>query len=149
MKRTQAFVYPVFFLCVVCTTTIAAAAERFTPLAPVPGVRIIDSSEAYPGGRYEATNMIDGREHSEYSSSSKGTETFISFDLGEPTLVAGFHHVDRRDPATVDAAQLAFSNDRDFKNVIATAEIDHVGTSGEQPSPPCPNRSRHGSSVGT
>jgi alpha-mannosidase len=130
MKRANAFVSPVLLLSLICTTTIAAAAERFTPLALVPNARIIDSSEAYPGGRYQVTNMIDGWGHSEYSSSSKGTETFISFDFGEPTLIAGFRHVDRRDPATVDAAQLTFSNDRDFKNVIATAQIDHVGTSG-------------------
>ena len=60
MKRAQAFAYPVFFLCVLCATTIAAAAERFTPLSPVPGVRIIDSSAAHPGGRHEATNIIHG-----------------------------------------------------------------------------------------
>ena len=130
MKLTKLFVYPILLLSVVFTSPIAAAAERFTPLSLVPSVRIIDSSEAFPGGRYEVTNMIDGWGHSEYSSSGKGTETFISFDLGKETLVAGFHHIDRRDPATVDAAQLTFSNDRDFKNVIATAEIDHLGTSG-------------------
>ena len=130
MNCTKAFVYPALFLCVICSTAISAAAERFTPLAPVPSLRIIGSSEEFPGGRYQVTNMIDGRGESEYSSSGKGTETFISFDFGQPTLVAGFHHVDRRDPATVDAAQLTFSNDRDFKNVIATAEIDHAGTSG-------------------
>ena len=130
MNRTKAFVYPAFFLCAIYTVTIAPAAERFTPLAPVSGARIIDSSEAYPGGHYKVTNLIDGWGHSEYSSAGKGIETFVSFDFGEPTLIAGVHHVDRRDPATIDAAQLTFSNDRDFKNVIATAEIDHVGTSG-------------------
>ena len=130
MKLTKAFVYPVFFLCVICRTTTAAEGARFTPLAPVADVRIIDSSEAYPGGRYEATNMTDGQGRTEYSSSSKGTETFISFDFGKPVPIAGFHHVDRRDPATVDAGELTFSDDRGFEDVIATSEIDHVGTSG-------------------
>ncbi len=130
MTRTTAFVHAALLLLAIFTTTIASAAERFTPLSSVSGVEIIDSSEAYPGGRHEVTNMIDGKGDTEYSSSGKGIETFISFDLHRPTLVAGFHHVDRRDPATVDAARLTFSNDRDFKNVIATVEIDHVGIRG-------------------
>ena len=130
MNRTMAFVCPLVLLSAICATTIATAVERFTPLVPVPGVRIIASSEAYPGGNFEATNMIDGWENSEYAASGAGTDTFISFDFGEAVTIAGFHHVDRRDVATIEASQLTFSNDRDFKEVIGTAEIDHVGMSG-------------------
>ena len=130
MKLTKTFALPAFLLSAICTTTIDAVAERFTPLVPMPGVRIIESSEACPGERFKVTNLIDGWGDSEYASYGKGTETFVSFDLGEAVTIAGFRHVERRDPATIEASQLTFSNDRDFKEVIGTAEIDHVGTSG-------------------
>ena len=111
-------------------TNLQTTGRQFHPLVPLRTVRIVAASEAFPGGRFEASNLLDGWGHSEYSSASRGTETFIDFDLGKPTLVAGFRHLDRRDPATVDTAELVFSNTADFAHVIAAVEINHVGTSG-------------------
>ncbi len=104
-------------------------AGKFTPLI-VQAAKIVDSSVAYPGGRYEATNLLDGEAATEYSSASKGTETRIDFDLGREVPVAGFRHTDRRDPATVARARLTFSNTADFAKIAATVDVQHANTPG-------------------
>jgi len=88
----------------------------------------VASSEAYPGGRYEATNMLDGDDRSEYSSASKGKETFIDFDFGRPTLIAGLRHLDRADPATVATSRLTFSDTPDFQATLAVVDVQHANT---------------------
>lgn len=110
------------------------ARAQFTPLVPLDTPAIINSATAYPGGSYEADNMVDGiadgSRSSEYASASKGTDTFIVFDLGKPTRIAAFKHVDRFDPATVAAADLVFSNHSDFSEVIATVAVKHANERG-------------------
>ncbi|HUT90075.1 MAG TPA: discoidin domain-containing protein [Thermoguttaceae bacterium] len=112
----------------------ATPPRQFTPLVPLETPAIIQAAEAYPGGAYEAENMIDGvadgRRRSEYASASKGTDTFIDFDFGKPTPIAAFKHVDRFDPATVAAADLVFSDDADFKTVVATVKVKHANARG-------------------
>ena len=105
------------------------APGHFTPLVEV-RPKIVASSVAYPGGRYEVGNMIDGNIRTEYSSAGKGTETFIDFDFGRAVPIAGFRHVDRSDPATVAKARLSFSDVADFKNVTGTLEVQHANTRG-------------------
>jgi len=116
------------------TGAAGAKTARFTPLLPLSGLRIIGSAEAYPGGNYNVENMIDGvadgSHRSEYSSAGRGVETFIDFDFGKPTRIAGFRHVDRFDIATVKAAELIFSNEADFGKVIARVKVDHANTRG-------------------
>jgi len=108
--------------------------SAFTPLVLLPHPAIIKSAPAYPGGNYEADNLVDGvadgSHRSEYASASKGTDTFIDFDFGKPTQIAAFKHVDRFDPATVDTADLIFSGDADFKSVIATVPVKHANERG-------------------
>ncbi len=86
----------------------SSLAEGFTRLVPIPSPRISASSEEYPGGNHKAVHLLDGKPQSEYSSSSMGTRTFVEFDLGEATKVAGFRHLDRNDPATIAESELSF-----------------------------------------
>ncbi len=104
-----------------------APAAEFTLLTPVPTLKIIGSAEAFPN--MEAELLIDGTPAA-YASNGKGTETYVDFDLGQPTQIGGFKHVDRPDPATVDTAQLIFSDRPDFSEPIRTVEVDHVNTLG-------------------
>ncbi len=98
--------------------------NHFTRLVALPAPKIIASAEAYPGGGYEAANLTDGETRTEYSSAGKGTNTFVEFDFGAPTLIAGFRHVDRNDPAIVAASELVFS-DAGGK-VVATVPVAHA-----------------------
>ena len=123
-----------------CLTAVALEPEvgssllRFTPLVKLDGPEIVAASAAYPGGGYEVDNIIDGLaeggRQSEYSSAGKGTETFIDFDFGTPRPIAAFKHVDRFDPATVDTAELVFSNQPDFESVLARVAVKHANTRG-------------------
>ena len=80
----------------------------FTRLEQVPAPKIVASAEAYPGGNHNVGNIIDGKPRTEYSSNTKGTNTFIEFDFGAPINVAAFRHVDRNDPATIASSELTF-----------------------------------------
>ncbi|HID76425.1 MAG TPA: hypothetical protein EYP56_10560 [Planctomycetaceae bacterium] len=120
-----------FLLTAICSTgTPAWAAQvrgQFTPLAEV-RPKILLSSPAYPSGRHNAGNLIDGDVRTEYSSASKGVGTFVDFDLGQPMAVAGFRHLDRNDPATVARSRLTFSNDPQFGEVLKTIDVEHPAT---------------------
>jgi hypothetical protein len=83
---------------------------RFTRLAPLPPPRIVASATAYPGGAFNVANLLDADPRTEYSSASLGTNTFVRFDFGQATAIAGFRHVDRNDPATVQGSELAFAD---------------------------------------
>ncbi len=107
-----------------------ASAAGFRPLIALPAAKIIRSAAQYPTGNLAAGNLVDDNVQSEYATASKGTDTFIDFDFGKPTPIAGFRHVDRRDPATVDTAELVFSDRSDFSRVIATVEVKHANTRG-------------------
>ena len=69
-------------------------------------------------------NILDGIAATEYSSDNKGTNTFIEFDFGTPTTLAGFRHVDRNDRATVAASELIFL-DANGKT-LALVTVPHV-----------------------
>jgi len=103
-----------------------AAAGRFTPLTPLAAPKLLASSEPYPG--MPATNLLDGKEHTEHSSNGKGTATFLELDFGRPVRVAAYRHVDRADPATVGAADLVFSDTPDFAKPIARVSVPHANT---------------------
>ncbi|MHC4070758.1 MAG: discoidin domain-containing protein [Planctomycetota bacterium] len=105
----------------------SSSAAEFTPLTPTQAPQVIGCAEAFPGMGAEL--LVDGSSLA-YASNDKGTETFVDFDLGRPTRIGGFKHVDRSDPATVDTAQLVFSDRNDFSELIRTIEVDHVNTPG-------------------
>jgi alpha-mannosidase len=100
----------------------------FTRLGQLPPPKIVASSEAYPGGGYNVTNIIDGKPQTEYSSNAKGTDTFIEFDFGAPVSVAAFRHLDRNDPATIASSQLTFLDDGGTK--VGTVPVKHVNQRG-------------------
>ncbi len=100
----------------------------FTRLKQLPTPKIVASSEAYPGGHYDVRNIIDGKAQTEYSSNAKGTNTFIEFDLGAPTSVAGFRHVDRNDPATIASSELTFLDASG--GAVSTVPVKHVNQRG-------------------
>jgi alpha-mannosidase len=85
---------------------VAVPAAGYTRLMPLPAPSITSASEDYPGGNHKAQHLIDGDPRTEYSSNSKGTATFVEFDLGRSVGLAGFRHLDRNDPATVAASEL-------------------------------------------
>jgi hypothetical protein len=80
----------------------------FTRLEPVPAPKVGLSAEAYPGGRYNPTNLTDNDPSTEYSSNNKGTDTFVEFDFGSVKAISAFCHVDRNDPATIATSELVF-----------------------------------------
>jgi hypothetical protein len=85
-----------------------AGASGFTRLMPLPKPEILTNSPAYPGGAHEAVHLLDGDPRTEYSSSSRGTNTVVEFNFSGPVLLGGFRHVDRADPATVASSELSF-----------------------------------------
>jgi hypothetical protein len=97
---------------------------------PLRNPTIVAHSPAFPGGRYEAVNLLDGCVRTEYSSAGRGIGTFVDFDFGAPVTIAGFKHVDRNDPATVAVAKLVFSADPGFKSPIAAVAIVHANARG-------------------
>lgn len=80
----------------------------YTRLVPLPAPTLASWAEEYPGGHHRVWHLVDGDPRTEYSSSSKGTGTFVEFDLGDTVAVAGFRHTDRNDPATVSVSELVF-----------------------------------------
>ena len=47
-----------------CVSTLALAAG-YTPLLPAPTPRITSNAVAYPGGSYNAGNLLDGKDTTE------------------------------------------------------------------------------------
>ena len=102
--------------------------NHFTRLEALPAPKIVASSEPYPGGNYDVTNILRNRRQKEYSSNAKGTDTFIEFSFGAPTQIAAFGHVDRNDPATIAASKLTFLDGAGA--VISTVPVKHVNQRG-------------------
>jgi hypothetical protein len=106
----------------------AGLPNGFTRLEQLPAPKIVASAEAYPGGRYNVSNITDGKIKTEYSSNAQGTNTFIEFDFGAPTRVAAFRHVDRNDPATIAFSELTFLDGSG--GVVGEAQVKHVNQRG-------------------
>lgn len=81
--------------------------------------KIVSAAEPYPGGRHNATNLVDDDSKTEYSSNGAGTNTFVEFDFGKPTKILAFQHVDRNDPATIAKSELTLldENGAEVKSV--------------------------------
>ena len=108
----------------------AARGAAWTPVLPLDSPAIIGSSEAFSSGAWKPANLVDGDLHTEYASASKGVGTHVDFDFGKPVLVAGFKHIDRKDPATVKSAKLLFSSQPDFRSPITTVPVQHANEAG-------------------
>ena len=117
---------------------------NFTRLEPL-AAHVVSSSEPYPGGRYDPTNLLDGILATEYSSNGKGTNTYVEVDFGAPESVAVVRHIDRNDPATVAGSVLTFLTASN--QVLATFSITNVNRRGGEtlftlPSPVTAQRAR-------
>lgn len=108
----------------------ARAADQFTRLTPTPAPKVIDSAEPYPGGNYGPERLVDGSIATENSSNGKGIGSFVVFDFGRALPLAGFEHVDRRDPATVGQSKLVLADEPSFAKPLGEVAVKHVGTSG-------------------
>ena len=135
MNFSKAAFRALFILAVPCLLSLAYRVESaeassvparadFVRLVRLPNPTITGSATPYRGGGNEATNMLDGVLRSEYASQAKGTNTFIEFDFGKPTLIAGLRHVDRNDPALVVSSELVFMDSNGA--VLATTPVTHV-----------------------
>lgn len=69
-----------------------------------------------------AENLMDGKSPDQYFSDSKGTQTFIEFDFGEPTAVAGFRHTGNRTRTIAGSADL-------YRRVGTQSGLRFYGTS--------------------
>ncbi len=118
------------FMTLVCPAAVLGDALSFTPLAELPAPKILGHAEEFPGGNYAAEHLVDDRAQSEFASNGQGTDTFVDFDFGHPVAVQGFQHIDRHDVATVAEAELVFSNQQDFGDVIARETVKHIDASG-------------------
>ena len=78
---------------------------RFTRLVPLPAPKVAGHAEEYPGGMFNAENLVDGDARTEHSSNGKGTESFVEFDFGTLVPLAALTHHDRAAPATVAASE--------------------------------------------
>ncbi|MFI5380615.1 MAG: glycoside hydrolase family 38 C-terminal domain-containing protein [Tepidisphaerales bacterium] len=108
----------------------AAAGEAgFTRLAPTDRPKVIAAAPAFPGGAYEADNILSEPTaqglRRDYASQGQGTKTFVDFDLGRSLTVAAFRHVQRATVDTVVSADLIFSDQPDFKVALATVHVQH------------------------
>ena len=113
--------------------SVGAEAAGYTRLVPA-GVKIISAAKAFPGGGYNAENVLKPPAPSgyraEYASHGLGAKTFIDFDLGAPVRVAAFRHIQRRTPDTIAEADLVFSDAADFGHELARVKVKHVDEPG-------------------
>ena len=116
----------------VCATRVAGAAA-FQRLERLPAPKIIAAAAAFPGGGWEADNLVKpsapGGYRPEYASHAKGARTFVDFDFGQPVPLAAFRHIQRKGPDTIAEAVLTFSDTPDFAAPKATVKVKHVDES--------------------
>ena len=106
----------------------ASGPTAYTRLLPLPPPVVVSCATPYAGGAYEATNLVDGRISTEYSSAGLGTNTFVDFAFGRPVKIAAFRHRDRNDPATISASLLMFLDEADA--VRGRQAVEHVNQKG-------------------
>ena len=111
----------------------AADGGKFTRLTLLSAPRIIAEAQAFSDS-YKGENVLKplrpNQHHAEYATRNLGERTFIDFDLGQPTKVAAFHHIQRQTIDTISESNLIFSDAPDFKTALATVTIKHVDEPG-------------------
>jgi hypothetical protein len=113
-----------------CPAQQGSDAAKYTRLQALPAPKIVASAGSYPGGQHEMSNLLDGNPRTEYSSDNKGVNTFVEFDFGAPTELAGFRHVDRNDPATINTSELTLFDSAG--SVIGTFQVKHPNKRGAE-----------------
>src|ERR1700722_17738939 len=99
-------------------------AAPFTPLVPLPPPKIRASSGAFSEPQYQVANLFDGNANTDYASREAGTNTSVEFDFGAPTKIAAFRHLERNDPATIEASELDFFSPTG--TLLATLAVRHA-----------------------
>ena len=122
------FTAVILLACFSIQAQMSTSQAGFTRLEALPAPKILASAEAYPGGRHEPGNLVDGDPKTEYSSNGKGTNTFVEFDFGAPARIAAFRHQDRNDPATVAGSELTLLDAAG--NAVTNVSITHVNRRG-------------------
>jgi alpha-mannosidase len=128
MKTKCGVVLVTLALTVVSLATADTGPGRFSRLTALPTPKIVAAAEEFPGGNYNASNLLDGRPSTEYAVNGLGTKTFVEFDFDTTVRVAAFLHQDRNDPATVAASELIFNNAEG--KPLATVQVPHVNRRG-------------------
>src|SRR3954447_9739042 len=105
-KLPKKFRISCLLLAVAFIAATVSSGAAFTPLVPVPNLKVINSPAGIPGGNFSLTNLVDGNLKTEYASHDEGTNTFIELDFGRPTRLVAIRHVDRNDRATVAESRL-------------------------------------------
>src|SRR6201999_1245722 len=90
------------------SATLPLTAAPFTRLQPLPAPRIAAATDAIVlTASNPVENLIDGDPKTEFASAGRGVETFVEFDFGATTPVAGFRHQDRKQ-GTIAGSELTF-----------------------------------------
>ncbi|HWD91386.1 MAG TPA: glycoside hydrolase family 38 C-terminal domain-containing protein [Verrucomicrobiae bacterium] len=107
-------------------TAVMAAwtAAAFTPMVPVPVVKILNLPPGIPGGNFGMTNFFDGKLKSEYASQDEGTNTVVEVEFANPTRITALRHVDRNDGATVAISELELFDAQGER--LADVSVTHV-----------------------
>jgi hypothetical protein len=129
MNTKQTFKIMGLMLAAALLPATGAFAQSYHRLTELPDPKIVAHAEEFPGG-YSVKNMLQKpwkRDlQQEFASHSKGTGTFVDFDFSKPVKVAAFRHMQRSTIDTVAKAQLIFSGDKEFANVLKTVDVKHL-----------------------
>lgn len=86
-------------------------AAPFTRLRPLPAPRITAATDAIVlTASNPVENLLDGDPKTEFASAGRGLDTFVEFDFGATTPIAGFRHQDRKN-GTIAGSELTFLDD--------------------------------------
>src|SRR5581483_4005922 len=87
---------------------LVPAAFGYTRLVPLPAPRISAATDAvFLTASNPVDNLVDGDPKTEFASAGRGLDTFVEFDFGAPTAIAGFRHQDRKN-GTIAGSALTF-----------------------------------------
>lgn len=85
------------WLAVVAAFAARTLAADFTRLVPLPAPKITAATDAiFLTASNPVENLLDGDPKTEFASANRGVATFVEFDFGAPTRLAGFRHQDRK-----------------------------------------------------
>lgn len=88
-----------------------ASAAEFSRLVPLPAPKIAAATDAiFLTASNPVENLIDGDPKTEFASANRGVATFVEFDFGTMTQLAGFRHQDRK-RGTIAGSELILLDD--------------------------------------
>lgn len=103
----------------------SAARGDFTPLVPLPAPKVVASSTPHPSGDYRPARLFDGNPATEFAADGHDKSPFVEVAFPADVLLGAFRHVDRKDPATVAAAELTLLDAAG--QVLGKVAVPHAG----------------------